>query len=105
MYGVDRQVVRAVVSGSSGELDTALEAERAALFPDPSDDARFATVVCTFSQWLAGEQTGSIDPVILAALARETASATLPADRADFLKLIEQALQLQPSPGADHPTR
>ena len=61
---------------------------------EPSDDARFATVVCTFAQWLAGEQTGSIDPQILAALARETATATLPADRADFLKLIEKALQL-----------
>ncbi|MEY3898478.1 MAG: hypothetical protein RLZZ214_4000, partial [Verrucomicrobiota bacterium] len=61
---------------------------------EPSDDARFATVVCTFAQWLAGEQTGSIDPEILAALARETASATLPPDRAEFLKLIEKALQL-----------
>ena len=61
---------------------------------EPSDDARFAALVCTFAQWLAGEQTGSSTPKSLAALARETASATLPADRADFLKLIEQALQL-----------
>jgi hypothetical protein len=61
---------------------------------EPSDDARFAAVVCTFAQWLAGEQTGAIDPQILAALARETATATLPADRAEFLKLIEKALQL-----------
>lgn len=61
---------------------------------EPSDDARFATVVCSFAQWLAGEQSGSIDPQILAALARETATATLPTDRAEFLKLIEKALQL-----------
>lgn len=61
---------------------------------EPSDDARFATLVCTWSQWLAGEQTGSIDREILSALVRENTSATLPADRAEFLKLIEKSLQL-----------
>jgi hypothetical protein len=61
---------------------------------EPSDDARFATLVCTWSQWLAGEQTGSIDREIISALARENTSATLPADRAEFIKLIEKSLQL-----------
>ncbi len=61
---------------------------------EPSDDARFATLVCTWSQWLAGEQTDSIDREIISALARENTSATLPADRAELLKLIEKSLQL-----------
>lgn len=61
---------------------------------EPSDDARFATLVCTYSQWLAREQPGIIDTEIVAALARETASAGLPPDRADFLKLIEKSLHL-----------
>ncbi len=61
---------------------------------EPSDDARFATLVCTWSQWLAGEQSGSIDREIISALVRENTSATLPADRAEFLKLIEKSLQL-----------
>ncbi len=61
---------------------------------EPSDDARFATLVCTYAQWLAGEQPGVIHPEILSALARETASATLPTDRAKFLELIENSLHL-----------
>ena len=61
---------------------------------EPSDDARFAALVCTFAQWLAGDAAAIIDRDLLAALARETASTTLPADRADFLTLIEQALKL-----------
>ena len=61
---------------------------------EPSDDARFAALVCTYGQWLAGEQAGIIDADIVAALAREIAAATLPADRADFLNLIDKSLHL-----------
>ena len=61
---------------------------------EPSDDARFAALVCTYAQWLAGEQAGIINTDILVALAREIASSTLPADRADFLELIESSLHL-----------
>lgn len=61
---------------------------------EPSDDARFAAVICTYAQWLAGELPGIIDREIISGLVRETTSATLPADRADFLKLIEKSLQL-----------
>lgn len=61
---------------------------------EPSDDARFATLVCTYGQWLAGEQKGIIDSEILAALTRETSSASLPKDRADFLTLIDRSLDL-----------
>ncbi|MES2923982.1 MAG: hypothetical protein V4819_20685 [Verrucomicrobiota bacterium] len=62
---------------------------------EPSDDARFGALVCTYAQWLAGEQAGTIDADIVSALAREIASPILPADRADFLKLIDGSLHLQ----------
>ncbi|HEX7260479.1 MAG TPA: hypothetical protein VF258_01575 [Luteolibacter sp.] len=61
---------------------------------EPSDDARFAALVCTFSQWLAGDLKGIIDADIVSALARELAASDLPADRADFLSLIDKSLHL-----------
>ena len=61
---------------------------------EPSDDARFAALVCTFAQWLAARQNGLIDAEIVAALAREIASTTLAADRTDFLNLIDRSLHL-----------
>jgi hypothetical protein len=61
---------------------------------EPSDDARFAALVCTYAEWLAGGQNGVIDAEIVAALAREIASTTLVADRADFLTLIDRSLHL-----------
>ncbi|MEO8614583.1 MAG: hypothetical protein ABI600_05530 [Luteolibacter sp.] len=61
---------------------------------EPSNDARFASLVCAYSQWLAGEQAGMIDPDLLSALAREIDSVDLSADRADFLKLVEESLRL-----------
>lgn len=61
---------------------------------EPSDDARFAALVCTYSQWLAGEQAPLIDADLVAALARETASSTLAPEREDFLSLVDQSLHL-----------
>ncbi len=62
---------------------------------EPSDDARFASLLCTYAQWLAGDnQAGLIDSDIVAALAREMASDNLPPDRYDFLNLIDQSLNL-----------
>ncbi len=61
---------------------------------EPSDDARFAALVCTYAEWLAGGQDSVIDAEIVAALAREIASTTLAADRADFLNLIDRSLHL-----------
>jgi hypothetical protein len=61
---------------------------------EPSDDARFAVLVCTYAQWLAGEQVGMIDADIVAALAREVASGKLEADRVEFLSLIDKSLHL-----------
>lgn len=61
---------------------------------DPSDDARFAALVCTYAQWLAGEQPGIIDADIVSALARETASSKLSEERSNFLLLIDKSLHL-----------
>ncbi len=61
---------------------------------EPSDDARFAALVCTYALWLVREPGGLIDTDLLAALARETASGSLSADRSDFLNLIDLSLNL-----------
>jgi len=84
-----------------GSLEWTLDGQPAAAIPithhldaEPSNDARFASVVCAFAQWLAHDQPAFIDAELLAALAREITSATLPPDRADLLILIDQALSL-----------
>ena len=56
--------------------------------------ARFAALVCTFAQWLAGELPDAIDAEIISALARESTSAALSQDRREFLELIDQSLHL-----------
>ena len=61
---------------------------------EPSDDSRFAALVCAYALWLAGAQTEGIDADIVSALAREIATSTLSADRADFLSLIDKSLHL-----------
>ena len=60
----------------------------------PSDDARFAALVCTYAEWLAGGEKEGLDAEIVAALAREIAATTLATDRADFLNLIDRSLHL-----------
>jgi len=62
---------------------------------EPSDDARFAALLCCFAQWLAGEPAGLIDVEMVAALARELATDAMPADRVDLLNLIDQSLHLE----------
>ncbi|MES2475292.1 MAG: hypothetical protein V4640_05900 [Verrucomicrobiota bacterium] len=61
---------------------------------EPSDDARFAALVCLWAQWLVGTKSGLIDAEMVAALAREISSATLAPERMDFLVLINSSLQL-----------
>lgn len=61
---------------------------------EPSDDVRFAALVCMYAQWLAGEQSGIIDAEIVSALARELAGSSLEKDRADFLHLIDNSIRL-----------
>lgn len=87
---------------SLGSIEWTIDGNPAAAIPinlhldaEPSDDARFASLVCSYAQWLVHDQPTLIDADLLAALARETASATLPADRTDFLSLIEESLALK----------
>ena len=61
---------------------------------EPSDDARFASLVCAFGLWLRGEGGGMIDEEVMLALAREVASDSLVPDRFDFLNLIDEAAKL-----------
>jgi von Willebrand factor len=61
---------------------------------EPSDDARFAALVCTYSRWLAGQHTAFIDAELVAALAREVDATGLSSDREDFLSLVDQTLNL-----------
>lgn len=61
---------------------------------EPSDDARFGALVCTYALWLTGEASGLIDSDLLSALARECAADGMAADRMDFLNLIDQSLDL-----------
>lgn len=61
---------------------------------EPSNDACFAALVCAYAQWLAGEQTEAITAEMISALAREVTSASQPAERAEFIDLIEPSLHL-----------
>lgn len=61
---------------------------------EPSDDARFAALVCLYAQWLAGARSGIIDAETVAALAREVSSTTLANERMQFLTLVNKSLQL-----------
>lgn len=61
---------------------------------EPSDDARFAALICTYAQWLTDDPNALIDTDVLAGLAREIASSSLSGDRADFLNLIDRSLGL-----------
>jgi len=62
---------------------------------EPSDDARFAALICSFSQWLSGGNTGLLDRDLLAALARENGAENLAPERADFLALVREALEIK----------
>jgi hypothetical protein len=61
---------------------------------EPSDDARFAALVCTYALWLSGDSSSLIDTDLVSALARECAAEGMVADRVDFLNLIDQSLNL-----------
>ncbi|MEP2776444.1 MAG: hypothetical protein ABJQ29_05495 [Luteolibacter sp.] len=61
---------------------------------EASEDAAFASLICAFGHWLAGEESAYIDEAMVLGLAREVASGTLVSDRYDFLTLIDQAMKL-----------
>ncbi|QTN33510.1 hypothetical protein HZ994_14710 [Akkermansiaceae bacterium] len=62
---------------------------------EPSDDARFAALVCGFGLWLRGEDAASLDETMVLGLAREVAADGLVPDRYDFLDLVDQAVKLE----------
>ncbi|MBK1880939.1 von Willebrand factor type A domain-containing protein [Luteolibacter pohnpeiensis] len=89
------------VAKNFGTLDWTVDHESAPAVPmvfnpsnEPSDDARFAALVCTYGQWLAGDQRGIIDTEIVAAMAREVASESISPERYSFLELIDRSLSL-----------
>ncbi len=95
------EIEPATPTGDLGTIQWAVNQQPAAPIPlprhaadEPSEDARFAALICSFAQWLANEPSGMIDTDLLSALARETASESLPAERIDFLNLIDQSLDL-----------
>ena len=88
--------IRWSVDGSpapSLNLDRAPSAE-------PSDDARFASLLGAFSLWLAKDQPEILDGPVVAGLARECVSEDLSADRKQALVLIARALEKE-SPEAE----
>ena len=96
------EIQPAGMASTLGSLEWTLDGKPAAAIPitvqldaEPSDDARFAALICAYAQWLVQDQPALIDTELLAALARETASATLPDDHADLLRLIGQSLELE----------
>jgi hypothetical protein len=62
---------------------------------EPSDDARFASLICAFGLWLGGEDSAMIDDALVLGLARESAAANLAPDRYDLLNLIDEAAKLR----------
>ena len=95
------EVEPSAVAGALGAIEWSVNGQSAAPVAitrqgdmEPSDDARFAALVCTYAQWLTNDQAGMIDTDLLAALAREIASTSLSGDRAEFLSLIDQSLDL-----------
>ena len=84
-----------------GAIQWSVDGDAAAAVPitlnpaaEPSDDARFAALVCTYAQWLAGDQAGIVDEEIVAAMAREVAADNLPPERYKLLELIDRSLNL-----------
>ena len=60
---------------------------------EPSDDARFASLLGAFSLWLAKDQPEILDGPVVAGLARECVSEELSPDRKQALVLIAKALE------------
>ncbi|MFT3991618.1 MAG: von Willebrand factor type A domain-containing protein [Luteolibacter sp.] len=59
---------------------------------EPSEDARFAALVCAYSQWLARERPDLVDEQVVAALARESANKEQSPERTALLNLIDRSL-------------
>ncbi|MFD2256565.1 von Willebrand factor type A domain-containing protein [Luteolibacter algae] len=61
---------------------------------EPSDDARFAALICSYGLWLRGEKSGMLDESLMLGLAREVAGDSLVPDRYDFLELVDETVRI-----------
>jgi hypothetical protein len=61
---------------------------------EPSNDARFATLLAAYSLWLTHDQPDQIDTDVVSGLARECAASDLPLDRSELLILIGKTIEL-----------
>lgn len=71
---------------------------------EPSDDARFASLLGAFSLWLAKDQPEILDGPVVAGLARECVSEELSDDRKQALVLIAKALEKESTETANQET-
>ena len=61
---------------------------------EPSDDGRFAALVCIYGLWLEGARSGLIDSSMVLGMAREVAAESMAPDRFDFLNLVDESVKL-----------
>jgi len=85
-----------------GEIRWKVEGADAAPLPilrkpdaEPSDDARFAALLASYSLWLTKDQPDSIDTELVSGLARECAASDLPLNRRELLVLIGKTMELE----------
>jgi len=84
-----------------GEIRWKVEGTDAAPVPiirrpdaEPSDDARFASLLASYSLWLTKDQADSIDTELVSGLARECAASDLPLQRRELLVLVARTMEL-----------
>lgn len=95
------EVEASTASGSIGSIEWNTNGRAATSVPveldpsrEPSNDARFAALLCAFGLWTANDPDAHVDAGLVAALAREVAAEDLPTERTDFLILVDQAINL-----------
>jgi len=97
------EIEPAAFSGPLGSIEWSIDGKPAAAIPvarhsemEPSDDARFAALVCAYAQWLAHDQPLLIDAALVSALTRESTTSSLAPDRRGFAPLVDQSHVLKP---------
>ncbi|MGJ8632973.1 MAG: hypothetical protein ACSHX7_03565 [Luteolibacter sp.] len=61
---------------------------------EPSDDGRFAALVCIYGLWLKQGADGLIDESMVLGMAREVAAESMVPDRYDFLSLVDETMKI-----------
>ena len=84
-----------------GEIRWKVEGSDAAPVPvtrkpdaEPSDDARFASLLASYALWLTKDEADSIDTELVSGLARECAASDLPITRRELLVLVAKTMEL-----------